>query len=1242
MACRLLTLIALLASNIVYSELWQTSDISQWQVFIDVVRGEDSTDCLSSNSTAKTCRSLSFVVENFPQKEMVTITLLSHQINLTKPVEFKNYTHLIIGGCNTTLYCNESNAGLSFVLVQNLTIVSMTVEHCGALRETTAYNPNLPNQTLILRIAVYVLNCTNVTISNVDVVSSNGTGMSMYDTNGMVNITHCTFNENRVTELEEGGGGLHIEFTICSVGMENCSGHNGRNNGSRYILKNCKFFNNVARSFTYEFVPQVSANVVPRTGKGGGLYISIGSDAIYNHLVITDTQFENNSAYLNSGGLLVEFMNSVQNNTISLLHVHFKNNSCSAHQVCCGGGLLVALLFYSQAHVHGIAPKGNMFLCHKCMFEQNTAYVGGGTGILATKDSNVTSCISSIVEFSNCQWISNASPTGAAVYISPSVMAFTEEGFLPVPQFVDCTFERNSAFHYFHPNPRINISSVGYGAVFSSQVHLKFKGYTEFSDNQGSGLYLPNSKLEFCEGSNVTFVNNVAHNGGAIAMYGSTVMHINNNSSLTFTNNRAYSRGGAMYSDVTAAIQPSYRTCFIQPHLQWGDTKRLNTKLIFHGNNASLDGKDIFITTLRPCRALCPKNVSANDPKSILSCIANFVFSESHSESPLSTRPQYFRLNTSDPMRVIPGSKYYLPLLALDEANSSLSGLVYQASTDSENITIDPAFMQVSHNIIVLHGISGDKGHLHLSTFDTKLSLEVEIAECKPGYIMNGVNGTCQCVVEEYLGLVPLCGETVYIKNGYWMGFCVNSTKLCTTFCPNGICSYHKMNPKASIHRLPTSPKELESQLCGPKRHGRVCSKCTDGNSVYFHSPKYTCDSEKLCHLGLLFYLLSEILPLTLLYIVIVICNASFTCGNLNGCVFFIQILHALNTNANSMIEFPYFMKVFHDILMFIYGPFTLEFFTLEQLSFCLWKGATVIDAMIMKCVTVAYAFLLVLSTIVFARYFKFKFSADSILVHGLSTFFVMCYSQIANFTLNVLTYFCLYSTNFKCEEKVMNYMGYLTYFKGDHIKYAIPAIVILAFFIVIPQLLLLLYPLMFKILGFCKLSESRLPSILWRMIPIPLLDSFQGAFKENLRFFAGLYFLYRALIHFAFAFCRSLISFYSVVELLLVLALAIHSLCQPYKERKHNMIDSLLFLNLAIINGVTIYNATGKDFKGEQVSEVITIIIAFVQLVLMSIPFFYIIVFIIVKCKERIMIKEGLEELPSLRRESEPLIRRP
>ena len=129
-------------------------------------------------------------------------------------------------------------------------------------------------------------------------------------------------------------------------------------------------------------------------------------------------------------------------------------------------------------------------------------------------------------------------------------------------------------------------------------------------------------------------------------------------------------------------------------------------------------------------------------------------------------------------------------------------------------------------------------------------------------------------------------------------------------------------------------------------------------------------------------------------------------------------------------------------------------------------------------------------------------------------------------------------------------------------------------FFVTTPTLFLLIYPLHFKILALLKISETKQITSLLKLAPLerfkPFFDSFQGSFKDKYRFFAGLYFVFRFTILLNLTLSEQL---YLVAEMQLVVMLLLSSVCQPYKEKLHNIIDSLLFANLVIINALTTYN---------------------------------------------------------------------
>lgn len=152
-----------------------------------------------------------------------------------------------------------------------------------------------------------------------------------------------------------------------------------------------------------------------------------------------------------------------------------------------------------------------------------------------------------------------------------------------------------------------------------------------------------------------------------------------------------------------------------------------------------------------------------------------------------------------------------------------------------------------------------------------------------------------------------------------------------------------------------------------------------------------------------------------------------------------------------------------------------------------------------------------------------------------------------------------------------------------------------------------------------------------------PLLDSFQGSFKDEFRFFSGLYFVYRLLILVNVTLCNNIQNLYFILLGQLLVILLLHSVCQPYKERRNNLIDSALFINLAIINSLTIYNYTQLTYNNASLVTALS----WMQAILILLPLVVMVMCVLwkalhcktlaqkVKGKQEQML-DGDDELPS------------
>uniref|UniRef100_A0A1X7SJR3 Uncharacterized protein n=1 Tax=Amphimedon queenslandica TaxID=400682 RepID=A0A1X7SJR3_AMPQE len=127
-----------------------------------------------------------------------------------------------------------------------------------------------------------------------------------------------------------------------------------------------------------------------------------------------------------------------------------------------------------------------------------------------------------------------------------------------------------------------------------------------------------------------------------------------------------------------------------------------------------------------------------------------------------------------------------------------------------------------------------------------------------------------------------------------------------------------------------------------------------------------------------------------------------------------------------------------------------------------------------------------------------------------------------------------------------------------------------------------------------------------------PLLDSFQGPFKDQYRFFAGLYFFYRFIVLSMLVIASSIHHYYFLLALALVVFIVIQAMAQPFQEKSHNICALLVFTNMAFINGFTMriyYLVSNYGYTAE------TITMQWIQMGLIYVPLVAAVLKVFSKC---------------------------
>ena len=640
-----------------------------------------------------------------------------------------------------------------------------------------------------------------------------------------------------------------------------------------------------------------------------------------------------------------------------------------------------------------------------------------------------------------------------------------------------------------------------------------------------------------------------------------------------------------------------YSECFIIVH------SYSNATLIFDANNISSNtvechmfGKSIYIYSTSTC-----KNITnfINASGHIM-----FDFGKASASCEISTKATLKRDNNSNiPLKFIPGRKRHLPINVTNDFDKKIKKFI-EIRIKSNDIKLNSSIL-APHQQIALYGEPKATGIIILTMLATsgtddndKIQFSVELQQCPPGFIIVNAS-SCHCEIHSnYVGISECDKERfeANISRAYWIGYLEKNnssdSNLYSSLCPTGFC--HRMSYQNLSILLPNASniEELDNLICGPNRTGFLCAKCRKNHSAFFHTESFNCFQDQHCSFGCLFFLLSEILPVTIVLFLVISFNIQLTSGNVQGFILYAQIFHSLritanDNNNNTMSALRYLQMIYHML--------NLEFFTHDKLSFCLLKGATSLNIIAVKYITIAYSLLLILVVLFLwnkcctrVRVCGHRTSKIAA-VHGLSSFLVLCYSQCTKVSLLLLTPATVFQKSSKYYKQVVFYDGQMDFFKGKHLAYAIPVIMLTFPLIIIPPFLLFAYPLCYKMFALLHIQESMFLKIVCKIIPLerfrPFFDSFQSSFKDEYRCFAVLYFIYRFLTLLSFAGVQSLTTFYTVVQIQFILMLLLHTWIQPYKKKWHNQLDSYILCTLVMLNSITIFHLC-KSFKEEEPNE--------------------------------------------------------
>ena len=1008
---------------------------------------------------------------------------------------------------------------------------------------------------------IYAHNSNIIVSNNANVMFSDSRGDSsaIYS----VNNSTITFEGNNCTVFfynnqayKTSGGAVYVANSIITF----------MGNSTVYFASN-KGIHNTGGAMSIDAYSKVTfkENSTVTFSKNSADHSSGGALYIADHSIISFEEssvayFISNSASFNYGGAMyIDQYCSVKFTGNAL--VTFNSNHADK-----GGALYISTL-------STLTLEGNSSVD----FTKN--YASDGGAIYMNYKINLTLQENSKLKFSTNNAINY---NGGALYIYYSNVIFKGNSFI---MFYSNSASINGGVVYifyhaniiFQENCTVQLynnvaNNNGAGLYTNNHTNFTIGGYSNvtFYDNTagntGGAIYGDNiSSLKFCQNSTVAFVNNSANFGGGVFAKSSEIS-IKDYSFIEFNNNFAMQDGGAIYfSDYSNFTQFNNSSVYFLSNSA-GDYGRAIyvsfKKSIINFNSSDIYFKDHATgLILKPVYIDVPKSCNTN-------CLFHSVVGTMAKSIPLATSPN--KIILYDPAKCINDNEtdcdtYYMNNIMLGQditfdaclldyydqpaeaAQFSITGMNHQDYSISSSKYISISCDNTTQGVSVIGNLGANDSYNYsmiISLYAARpskinvisINLIIELRQCHqyPGFVYSDVSHKCGCYNTK--SITSCSGSSSTIKRGYWFGR-VNGMPTVAT-CPNDYCNFTCCEITNGIYHL--SP--VRANQCRPHRSGTACGSCEIGYTLSFDSPE--CVEVEKCTVGLvLITTLSLLYWIAVVVAVFVMMYFKVTIGSLYAIVYYYSIIDILLSQVLFISNGLYTTIT----IMSSLAKLTPQF--LGQL--CLVRNMIGIDQQFIHYVHPVVVFLIL---VMISRLARRSHRVSSFVSKGIIPF--ICFLLLLSYTSVASTSLLLMRPlRFVDIDKVYTYLSPdFEYFHGRHLVYALVALIFTITIVIGFPLLLLLEPFLNSKINFIKIK--------------PLLDQFQGCYKDEYRYFAGYYMI-----------CRLVIIILVIVKIsddfttqyLLISSCAlmqlIHVLVRPYASTIHNIFDGIILQLIVIIS---------------------------------------------------------------------------
>eukprot|EP00731_Ephydatia_muelleri_P006440 Em0003g688a len=503
-----------------------------------------------------------------------------------------------------------------------------------------------------------------------------------------------------------------------------------------------------------------------------------------------------------------------------------------------------------------------------------------------------------------------------------------------------------------------------------------------------------------------------------------------------------------------------------------------------------------------------------------------------------------------------------------------------------------------------------------------------------------GLGRSDNCIDCQNYGTILTCDPQTcdrQLLNGLWAGNVTDGGEILVGLCPPGYCLYNESDQFIQIPHGAT--QTMGDFLCNDtRRMGILCGQCQPGNApsinsgaAGFASDCVPCDGQS-SKINWVYYLLAIYAPLLVVFLVIIVFNIRLTTGPMNSFILFAQVISStldINQQGAAPLNVVYGKgtTAFQKSYQIPYNLFNLNLFGNLLPPFCLHENMSSSDVLVLRYAEGFFPVLIIVVILLLLRCQRCsKVSArlssfcgphhriyriGTSLVHAFAAFVLLSYNRLCQTTVFLLAPVALLNPFLKAVDERIFFQGeYQVWDSYYVVHYKLPAYLVTVLLIAAP-FALFHYPVKWveRLVSKVNCLRNVYPSA---SIAI-LLDTFQGCYKDNRRYFAGLYLALRLLLFYAYL-LPTFMSTLLVQQVIIIVYIFLLSVLKPYKDNRLNILDVVIFTNMALINILSWYTID-TSFQTDLASLSACIII---ESILVFLPMVYFVAILLWYCTRR------------------------